>query len=545
MAIDAQGSRSQMDEAPLAATSRVAAIWTGWAIGLALLLGGSLLLVAAAPYGAPRWLLPAFLAIVVLVIVAHYFLVVGDHAGTVDPWWSNRDVSRSFAELGAGDLIRGTALARALPESVRATFAGTSAALAALVQRIQDGSIQLAGSAEGVETVSSELASGASQQAASVVEITAAMEELSRTAAQIAQSAVEQADLASRAEGSGFAGAAAVEGAVKGLAEVQQQILGMSARADALGTRSKEIFRVLDLITEIAQETHILSLNAAIEAAAAGDRGRRFSVVAEEVRRLAQQTRESVDSVRGLLDEFAGAIRSAVVATEEGSKEVARVLERARAGAHAIGELRDTAAETARVARQISGVTQQQTAASEEVLTTLRDLNQVVQRMSRDLQELSDNARRLRRVGIATQLLAQTFHLDSPRSLKHVAEQWLERLRGLPLADVDAALGELVRTTPYVQTGFFSDGEGRGLAIWIRDDPAAEPRREDARRLDVRDRSWFRSVLREHRTTVSEPHTSLVGGESCFTVATPRLGEDGAFLGVVAIDVSVSGWTRI
>ena len=67
--------------------------------------------------------------------------------------------------------------------------------------------------------------------------------------------------------------------------------------------RSKEIYRVLDLITEIAQETHILSLNAAIEAAAAGDHWRRLSVVAEEVRRLAQRSQESVDSVRNLLDE--------------------------------------------------------------------------------------------------------------------------------------------------------------------------------------------------------------------------------------------------
>ena len=115
----------------------------------------------------------------------------------------------------------------------------------------------------------------------------------------------------------------------------------------------------------------------------------------------------------------------------------------------------------------------------------------------------------------------------------------------MPPAELDAALGELVRVTPFVQCGFFSNSEGRGQAIWLRDDPGAEPRREDARRVDVRERAWFRSVLREHRPSVSEPHTSLVGGESCFTVAAPQLGVDGALEGVVAIDVSVSGWTRI
>ena len=124
-----------------------------------------------------------------------------------------------------------------------------------------------------------------------------------------------------------------------GVEEVQKRISAIASRADALGTRSKEIYRVLDLITEIAQETHILSLNAAIEAVAAGAEGRRFSVVAEEVRHLAHRSQESVESVRNLLDEFAGSIRATIVATEEGSKEATRVLERSRAAAAAIGEL--------------------------------------------------------------------------------------------------------------------------------------------------------------------------------------------------------------
>src|SRR4029450_5608801 len=111
---------------------------------------------------------------------------------------------------------------------------------------------------------------------------------------------------------------------VAGVEEVKKRISGIANRAEILGTRSKEIYRVLDLITEIAQETHILSLNAAIEAAAAGEHGRRFSVVAEEVRRLAQRSQESVESVRNLLDEFAGSIRTTVVATEGGGPSARR-----------------------------------------------------------------------------------------------------------------------------------------------------------------------------------------------------------------------------
>ena len=209
-----------------------------------------------------------------------------------------------------------------------------------------------------------------------------------------------------------------------GVEEVKKRISGIASRAEILGTRSKEIYRVLDLITEIAQETHILSLNAAIEAAAAGDHGRRFSVVAEEVRRLAQRSQESVESVRNLLDEFAGSIRTTVVATEEGSKEAGRVLERARAAASAIEDLRGASSDTARVAREISLATQQQNAASDEVVLTLKEVSQVVQRMADGLKHFTETADRLNRLGLVIQMLAQSFHLESPHSLKHTAELW-------------------------------------------------------------------------------------------------------------------------
>ena len=262
-----------------------------------------------------------------------------------------------------------------------------------------------------------------------MVEITAAMEELARTASQIADNASSQADLAQAAEESGNAGQGAVEEAVDGVEEVKKRISGIASRAEILGTRSKEIYRVLDLITEIAQETHILSLNAAIEAAAAGDHGRRFSVVAEEVRRLAQRSQESVESVRNLLDEFAGSIRTTVVATEEGSKEAGRVLERARAAAAAIEDLRGASSDTARVAREISLATQQQNAASDEVVLTLKEVSQVVQRMADGLKHFTETADRLNRLGLVIQMLAQSFHLDSPHSLKHTAETWAREVR--------------------------------------------------------------------------------------------------------------------
>ena len=288
----------------------------GWVVIVGLTVFGFLLFLPGSS-GAPPWPAWVFAAIAVAGIALYgtqvypFFRQLERRLPESQTQWRLLEgkLIGAFEELGAGDLVRSNQQAKALPDRLSRALLAASDALSALATEIQNSSIEVASSADEVNQIASDLASGSSQQAASVVEITAAMEELARTASQIAENATRQAGLAARAEANGDAGAVAVDEAVAGVEEVQKRITAISQRADALGTRSKEIYRVLELITEIAQETHILSLNAAIEAAAAKDHGKRFSVVAEEVRRLAQRSQESVDSVRNLLDEFASSIR--------------------------------------------------------------------------------------------------------------------------------------------------------------------------------------------------------------------------------------------
>jgi len=306
---------------------------------------------------------------------------------------------------------------------------------------------------------------------------------------------------------------------------------------------------VLDLITEIAQETHILSLNAAIEAAAAGEHGRRFSVVAEEVRRLAQRSQESVDSVRNLLDEFAGSIRATVVATEEGSKEASRVLERARAAAEAIEKLRGASSDTARVAREISLATQQQNAASDEVVLTLKEVSQVVQRMADGLKEFSKTADRLNELGLTIQLLAQSFHLDSPHSLKHMSQRWSGevRRRAGNWESIEAVLHQTIEATPYIELAYVVDPQGGQIAYAINRDLVGDAELPPSLRAGegITERPWYRAVMRERRTVITPVYESMLSEQRCFTVATPVETSDGKMTGVLGLDVNVGSWTRI
>jgi methyl-accepting chemotaxis protein len=524
--------------------------------GLALLMVAEAAAAATAEIRGQGWLFNVFLLAAAGALGLYWRLVyrgqqiLGSRVDSSDQ--RNTEVEKTLVaaleRLRAGDLVNCAERSRELPGRLAVTFSNATNALDVLAQQIQASSVEVASAANSVNEIASELASGSSQQAASVVEITAAMEELARTASQIADNAATQAELAQKAEESGNLGKAAVEEAVTGVEEVRKRISGIASRADSLGIRSKEIYRVLDLITDIAQETHILSLNAAIEAAAAGDHSRRFSVVAEEVRRLAQRSQESVESVRNLLDQFASSIAATVVATDEGSKEAGRVLERARAAASAIEDLRDASSDTARVAREISLATQQQNAASDEVVLTLKEVSHVVQRMADGLKQFSDTADRLNQLGLIIQMLAQSFHLDSQHSLKHLAESWsVEVRRRLGNWEaIERLLNDLVQRQPYVECLYFYDGKGGQVALTVnraiigdRDIPAAVRAGEG-----FAERPWYRAAVAEKHTILTPLFESLLTERQIFTAATP-IYEKGDLIGVLGLDVNVDHWTKI
>jgi methyl-accepting chemotaxis protein len=530
---------------------------TGLGVLLALIAVGLILFMIGADQGGPVWPFAVYLVLAATALVAYLYLTYRNHRSLNEELFELRAARRSLEgdllsvldELRAGDMVSCAKKAQKLPKSIQDSFLSAADAITSLAQQIQNSSIEVAAAANSVNQIASELASGSSEQAASVVEITAAMEELARTAAQIADNASTQADLTAKAEETGNVGSQAVDEAVEGVEEVKKRISGIATRADSLGTRSKEIYRVLDLITDIAQETHILSLNAAIEAAAAGDHGRRFSVVAEEVRRLAQRSQESVDSVRNLLDEFTGSIRATVVATEEGSKEAARVLERARAAAAAIDELRGASSDTARVAREISLATQQQNAASDQVVLTLKEVSQVVQRMADSLKQFSSTADQLNDLGLGIQLVAQSFHLDSVHSLKREANRWAGEIRRRfgSWEAIESLLHELLADNRYLELAYVIDPSGSQLAIAINEAVAGTGEIPAPIRTGegLTERPWFRGVMREGRMVITPVYESLLSSESCFTVAAPVRGPEGKTVGVLGLDVNVDSWTKI
>jgi methyl-accepting chemotaxis protein len=531
--------------------------WLGPALIVIVTLVGGAFLEAATDDPHEDWYLRAFMLVGLFVFVSYVMAVHLPTRRRLREFWQLQSdfdtiriaLTRSLEELRHGDLVGVRHPVSTLPEDMREAVDGASRALAALIQQIQSSSVEVATAAGTVQRTSAELASASSQQAAAVVEITATTEELARTAGQIASNATGQAELAAQSETAGDDGAAALESAVTAVEALRQHMEAIAARADTLGSRSRDIYRILDLITEIAQETHILSLNAAIEASAAGEHGERFSVVADEVRRLAERSRESVDSVKGHLDEFTGAIRGVVVATEEGSKAANQVLEGSRNTQDSVTQLRSALSDTARAAREISLATQEQRTASDQVVLTLREVSEVVQRIADGLAKYTGAADRLNQLALSIQLLTQSFRIESDHSLKHHLARWTDRLRDYSgnLEAVGGVLEDVLEEGSYIELVYLVDLSGSMLAFAVNSDLVGDREHPGSTAVgqNYADRPWFQAVARDRRAAVTPIYDSLLTGDPCFTIAVAVKNPAGEMVGTLGVDVNLLNWTKI
>jgi len=292
-----------------------------------------------------------------------------------------------------------------------AAFNQMVASLRTLVGEVQRAGLQVSSTSAEILAASEQHASGAAQQAAAVGEVTATLEELSGTAAQIAENARAVEGVAAETAHSAQAGAAAVEEAIRAMEAIRARVGEIAKKTLALGERSQQIGEVLTLIKEIAGEIHLLALNAAIESAAAGEHGKRFAVVAAEVRRLAERTRASTEEIRGIIGEIQTATNSSVLATEQGMKEAEEVAVRAGRAGDALDEILGKVDRTAQAAKQISVATQQQRTASDQIVASMRELADVIKQTAAGMKQSSVAAGELNQLAVELKERVSAFQV--------------------------------------------------------------------------------------------------------------------------------------
>ncbi len=287
---------------------------------------------------------------------------------------------------------------------------------------------ELAGMTADLHITSRQQATNSQEQVAAVTEVTTSLEELNETANQIAASAAAAADSANQtveiatavrntseqARSTSQEGNEAVDQAVARVERVRNQIELLGQRLLHLTEQTRKVGTIIDIIDEIADETHLLALNASIEAAGSihtqgGDsyrnvRGDRFGVIAQEVKNLADRSRESTEEVRQAITEMQGAVAAAVLVAEEGKKETSAALARSQIAGTVITKLNEIITGNAAQAEEIlsaveevnircdeiSIATGQQRSANQQILYTMRTVAQVSQESAGAVSVLSD-----------------------------------------------------------------------------------------------------------------------------------------------------------
>lgn len=270
---------------------------------------------------------------------------------------------------------------------------------------VQDAVVALTSATSEILAGTAQQASGVQEQAAAVAETVSTVEEIAQTAEQSNSRARAVADSARRAAEDSTSGNVAVERSIQAMEVVKTRTGSIADSILSLADQAQAIGEINALVNDLAEQTNLLALNASIEASRAGEHGKGFSVVAGEIKSLAEQSKKATVQVRQILTEIQKATSAAVMATEEGTKSVEEATRTVTMAGDSIRSLAETIAEAARAATQISASTEQQSVGMSQIQQAMRNINQATNQNLASTQQAGQAARDLDAVGLRLRML--------------------------------------------------------------------------------------------------------------------------------------------
>ena len=292
-----------------------------------------------------------------------------------------------MGDLADGDLtIRATVsedITGAIADSVNYTIEE----LSVLVRRINDAATRVTAATQSAQQTSNELLAATEKQAQELKAAGSTVEQMAQSMTESSARALQSAQVARRSLDSARKGADAVENTIRGMNDIREKIQETSKRIKRLGESSQEIGEIVELISDITEQTNVLALNAAIQAASAGEAGRGFTVVAEEVQRLAERSAEATKQISAIVKTIQTDTQDAVGAMENATRDVVEGAQLSDAAGQALSEIGQVSMETARLIEQISTDTQRQAATATGVAQSMKDILSITEQTTRGTQQ--------------------------------------------------------------------------------------------------------------------------------------------------------------
>lgn len=285
-------------------------------------------------------------------------------------------------------------------------------------QKLHDLAAEVGSHAAAVHAAAREIAGAVESQAAtstemssSVAEITSTMEELSASSTQIAEHSRSVVDIANQTLDGSRKGSEAMQSVLGRMHDIHSDNQISLQEIVQLGAKSKQISKVMEIINAVADQTKLIAFNAALEASSAGEAGKRFSVVAGEIRRLADSVTDSTSEIEAKINEIQDSISRLVVTSEKGAHGIAAGTTASTLTAERLNEIVAAASQTSTAAQQISLSTQQQKTASNQVVVALREIVTASSHTAQSITRISQISREMSGLSAELSNAAGTFKL--------------------------------------------------------------------------------------------------------------------------------------
>lgn len=314
--------------------------------------------------------------------------------------------------VGRGDLAGATA-ATGRDEIGRlgATLNTMVEGLRQLARQSREATENLNAAAAEIRASTQEQAASVEEQLAAVQETAATVDEITHAGAQIGKRAQEVIASAQATAQTSTAGLRAVDETVRAMDAIREQAEAVAQNIVALSEKTQAIGEIISTVNDISERSHLLALNAAIEAAAAGEHGRSFSVVAAEMKALADQAKEATSQVRSILGDIQRGINTSVMLTEEAVKRVGAGRERTSTTHGTINEITARIQESVQTFQQIVASTNQQQLGIEQVMGALQNIRQASQQTAAGTRQLDTAAANLANLSQQLVVLADRYRL--------------------------------------------------------------------------------------------------------------------------------------
>lgn len=263
--------------------------------------------------------------------------------------------------------------------SVIAIFSGLAIAIVlgrGITRQLQESAGMLSSSAAEILATTTQLATGATETNTAVSETTTTVEEVKQTAQLASEKARQVLDSAQKAAQVSHTGQQSVDAAIEGMHNIQAQMEAIAESIVQLSEQSQSIGEIIVVVSNLAEQSNLLAVNAAIEATRAGEQGKGFAVVAQEVKSLAEQSRQATSQVRVILNDIQKATGRAVLATEQGTKAVTAGVKQSNDAGDVIRMLAEGVSDAADAATQIAASSHQQMVGMDQVAMAMDSIKQ-------------------------------------------------------------------------------------------------------------------------------------------------------------------------